>query len=127
MTSIVESSPTKSDLTRIIGLTTAKGLCILILFEFSSFVVGESIELVEVVFSNSRTLCEDLFPLPHILLRIFFRRASSSIVSFELIVESFGSDSTFVSLIVIWMNDLDLSADEQNEAKKRQRDNENDR
>jgi hypothetical protein len=37
-----------------------------------------SLQLLIVLFSNSRTLCDDLFPLPHNLLRILRRFVSSS-------------------------------------------------
>jgi hypothetical protein len=40
--------------------------------------MDESLQLLIVLFSNSRTLCDDLFPLPHNLLRILRRFVSSS-------------------------------------------------
>jgi hypothetical protein len=40
--------------------------------------MDESLQLLIVLFSNSRTLCDDLFPLPHNLLKILRRFVSSS-------------------------------------------------
>ncbi len=94
----------RPDLRTTIGLTTANGLLLLILFElssvdaFGSFVeeyderllwlsidslslwIDESLLLVIVLLSSSRTLCDNLLPLPHNLLKILRRLASSSVV-----------------------------------------------